>query len=153
MTRFDSDTIRLNIGCGSDILPGFVNSDIVAVPGVDVVCDLDVAPWPWPDGCAEVIHAMDVFEHLDKPLLFMTECHRILMPGGVLEIRVPDWRYENAWTDPTHKRGCTDLTFDYWCWGTELGDRHNAAYGGVWFHKRKGRLLGYDLAFSLEKKA
>ncbi|MBI4571568.1 MAG: hypothetical protein HY723_06420, partial [Chloroflexi bacterium] len=31
---------RLNVGCGDDLLPDYVNLDMAALPGVDVVHDL-----------------------------------------------------------------------------------------------------------------
>lgn len=45
-----------------------VNLDRVALPGIDVVHDLDVGPWPFEDGAASSIEAKDVFEHVnDSP--------------------------------------------------------------------------------------
>lgn len=120
--------MKLNLGCGTDLEDGFVNSDIVDLPGVDVVADLD-QPWPWPDGTAEYIVASHVFEHVDKPVLFMTEAHRVLQPGGILEIRVPHWKHPNAYTDPTHRRFCTEQTFHYWIQGTVLHDQFGPMYG------------------------
>lgn len=40
---------RLHVGCGNEVLPGWVNHDLVALPGVDVVQDLDSYPWPFDD--------------------------------------------------------------------------------------------------------
>ena len=36
---------KLNLGCGTRPLPWHVNVDIVQMPGVDVVCDLEKTPW------------------------------------------------------------------------------------------------------------
>lgn len=118
------DLARLNLGCGTDIDPGMVNADLVALPGVDVVCDLD-QPWPWKDATACYIKASHVFEHVADPVLFMSEAWRVLAPGGLLDIRVPYWRHIFAFTDPTHKRFCTEMTWDYWVPGQDL----HAAYG------------------------
>ena len=35
---------KLNIGCGRDIRPGFINLDLVAAPGVNVVHNIE---YPW----------------------------------------------------------------------------------------------------------
>lgn len=127
--------MRLNLGCGSEprLDDGTVNVDIVDLPTVDVVHDLDVAPWPWDDGSVQMIIAQDVFEHVAEPVRFMTESHRVLEAGGTLLIKSPHFRHEDAFTDPTHRRFCTEHTWDYWINGTELFKRHNAAYGGVSF--------------------
>lgn len=110
-----------------------MNVDRVALPEVDVVHDLDVLPWPWDDGVAEAIVAQDVFEHVADPIGFMTESHRILTTGGTLSIKSPHFRHQDAYTDPTHRRFCTEHTWDYWIPGTALHADSNAMYGGVSF--------------------
>jgi SAM-dependent methyltransferase len=126
--------LSLNLGCGSDRLDGFVNVDIAALPEVDVVHDLDVLPWPWKDGSVQQILAQDVFEHVANPIGFMTESHRVLEPGGLLTLKSPHWRHRDAFTDPTHRRFCTEHTWDYWIKDTHLYERHGRAYGGVAFN-------------------
>lgn len=125
--------MRLNLGCGTDLREGWVNVDRSAVPGVDVVHDLDRGPWPFQDGEADRILARDVFEHVNDPIMFMTECWRVLEPDGALFLKTPHWRHRDAYTDPTHRRYSTEATFDYWIPGTVLYHLHNAAYGGVAF--------------------
>lgn len=126
--------MRLNLGSGSTPRRrGMTNVDIVALPEVDVVHDLDVLPWPWDDASVQDITAQDVFEHVADPLGFMTESHRVLRMGGSLVLKSPHWRHQDAYTDPTHRRFCTEHTWDYWIRGTALYERHNPAYGGVAF--------------------
>ena len=126
--------MKLNLGAGSVIRDGWVNVDIAPLPGVDVVWDLDVAPWPWPDGAARAIEAKDIFEHLARPVQFMTEAHRVLRAGGQLHIRAPHWLSPDAWTDPTHRRAVTEHTWDFWIAnGNPHYEANNAAYGGVEF--------------------
>ena len=124
-----AEPFRLNLGCGKDIDPDAVNVDLVALPGVDVVTDLD-QPWPWKDATVDYIKASHVFEHVADPVRFMTEAHRVLAPGGVLDIRVPYYRHFFAFTDPTHRRFCTELTFDYWVPGTDLYEAYGDGMGG-----------------------
>ncbi len=146
--------LRLNLGCGSVLLPGYVNVDRAQLPGVEVVHDLDVGPWPWPDESAERIDARDVFEHVIDPVLFMTECWRVLQLGGTLRIHTPHWRFEDAYTDPTHRRFPTEHTFDYWIPDTTLYRANNAAYGGVAFEAVSARMDGgsMDLLFAKIEK-
>ena len=97
--------LRLNLGCGSRPVDGWVNVDRHAGPGVDVVHDLDVHPWPWPDGSAVVVRADHVIEHVGDVFGFMREAARVLAPRGVLELRYPYWRNPAAcWGNPDHKR-------------------------------------------------
>ena len=125
-----TDLIRLNLGCGPTILEDSVNVDIVPLPGVDVVTDLD-QPWPWPDETVGYILASHLFEHVIDPLLFMREAHRVLAADGTLDIRVPYYRHPFAFTDPTHRRFCTELTFDYWVPGKGLHEAYGAGFGSV----------------------
>lgn len=117
----------LNVGCGCHPLAGAVNLDLVPGPGVDVVHDLDT-PWPFDDGQFGHVLAVQVFEHVVDPLLFMAEAWRVLEPGGRLEVHVPHYRSPNAFTDPTHRRFCTIETFDYWIRGRPLNGTHGQAY-------------------------
>jgi predicted SAM-dependent methyltransferase len=57
-----SPGLRLHIGCGTNIRPGWVNIDCEArVPGV--VTDVDPAALPYPDATVSEIVAEHVFEH------------------------------------------------------------------------------------------
>lgn len=137
--------MRLNLGCGQGISDEFVNVDIVALPGVDVVADLD-QDWPWKGGSVEYILASHVFEHIERPVHFMAEAWRVLEDGGVLDIRVPYWRHSNSFTDPTHKRFCTERTFDYWIPGTSLHAQLGAGMGSppVVFAGLEAKLSKYE---------
>jgi SAM-dependent methyltransferase len=116
----------LLLGCGGqEARPGWVHHDRGMRPGVDVAHDLEVRPWPWADDSAEEIEARHVLEHLADCVGFMDECWRVLRPGGRLRVWVPDWRHENAWRDPTHKRCYHPDTFAYFdpetSWGQMFG--------------------------------
>lgn len=144
---------RVNLGCGLQPMAGWVNVDKAKLDGVDVVHDLDAAPWPWDDASVDEIQAIDVFEHVDDPLVFMNESARILKPGGVLRLRVPHWRDVNAYSDPTHRRFCTEQTFDYWITGTEFNVKYGAAYcnDGAGFAKVRIELEAGNLIVVLRR--
>ena len=97
--------LKLHLGCGSKILDGFVNVDILPSPGVNVQWDLNNRPWPWEDGSVIEIIAKDLVEHLEITLIkFMDECHRVLTPGGTVYIKTPDAAdIDLSFTDPTHR--------------------------------------------------
>ena len=129
--------MRLNLGCGRATLHGWTNVDIFDMPGVNVVWDLDRPPWPWDDSSIDEIRGIDIFEHVSDPILFMTECHRILRPGATLRLQTTYYQWVDAFTDPTHKRFPTEYTFDYWVAGTVLYEAQNMQMGGVEFVKVK----------------
>jgi len=116
---------KLNFGSGRDLRAGFTNLDLVDMPGVDIVHNANVFPYPIKTGFFDYIEARDILEHLDDVVKVMEELHRILKVGGELFIRVPDGRVPEAiWADPTHKRGFVPVSFDYFCPGTGSHDRY-----------------------------
>jgi predicted SAM-dependent methyltransferase len=92
-TRYRNATgLLLNLGCGHKGRPGWVNVDSSGFPGVDVVFDCRKR-LPFPDCSAQGIFTEHFVEHLDyteEVPCFLAECHRVLSPGGVLRIIVPD---------------------------------------------------------------
>lgn len=160
----ERDLIRINLGCGAATADEMLNVDILPGPGVDVVCDLDVAPWPWKDGAASYLFASHVFEHLREPVQFMAEAWRVLTEGGLLVIHTPGGGYVNelwiphidSFTDPTHLRHCTPATWDYWVPGRPLHKQYGAGFGSppVVFEIDKlalGHPTGQDLEVVLRK--
>lgn len=122
--------MRLNLGAGSQPEPTWTNVDAVALPGIDVVHDLDAAPWPFVDNSVERIKAFDIYEHVVNWRGFMAECHRILEPGGILFIHTAYYKNPSSFCDPDHKRFLTEQSFDYWVPGTYLNGRYGPAYSG-----------------------
>jgi SAM-dependent methyltransferase len=94
--------------------------DAVALPGVDVVHDVEKRPLPFEDGKFEEILCRDILEHVDY-IPLMGELHRILKAGGILRIRVPHFTSENNFVDPTHKHRFSIRTFEFFVKGSEIG--------------------------------
>ncbi len=99
--------LRLNVGCGHEVLPNFVNLDVRPVPGLALRAD--VLRLPFADASAHLIHAGSLLEHFDNPCLVLDELHRVLHPEGRLIVRVPALGTNSAHLDPTH-RFLADLT-------------------------------------------
>lgn len=57
--------------------------------GLDVTLGLAEC-LPYPDNTFDVVHTSHVFEHLEDPLLAAQEAWRVLKPGGLLFIEVPN---------------------------------------------------------------
>lgn len=81
----------LNLGCGNRYHPDWTNIDIVSRgPGV-IAHDLSQGI-PLPDASCDVVYHSHLLEHFpkDKALPFLRECYRVLKPGGIIRIAVPD---------------------------------------------------------------
>ena len=109
------EPIKLNLGCGNDYKPGWINCDTVATHNIkaDKYFDLEVFPWPFPDNHADEILLEQVMEHLPNTLGTINEIWRILKPGGIVRINVPYAKSDCAYQDPTHRKFFTEKTMDY----------------------------------------
>lgn len=83
--------LLINIGCGSVFHPAWVNID--TNPSDPSIRRWDVRyGLPFGDGGADVCYASHVLEHLtpDAAEQLLSECHRVLRPGGIVRVAVPD---------------------------------------------------------------
>jgi SAM-dependent methyltransferase len=103
----------LHIGSGSKVLAGANTVDILDLPGVDVVHDLDVFPWPYADNSFDLVFGHNVFEHLEDQIATMEEFWRILKPKGRVVLTVPYFRSVDAFTDSTHEHFFTSRSLNY----------------------------------------
>lgn len=99
--------MRLNLGSGPRRLDGYVNVDREQAAEPDQVWDLERTPWPWMSGTVDEIAATHVLEHIANFRGFVTECHRLLRPGGLFAVTVPHPNGDAFWGDPTHVRPVT----------------------------------------------
>lgn len=113
----------LNLGCGNTPKGNAVNHDrIKHRPEVDVAHDLNVLPWPFADESFDTIVARSVLEHLEIDLVAsLSECWRILRPRGHVFLKLPYWRSDVSYQDPTHRWFFTLKSFDQFDPDTERG--------------------------------
>jgi SAM-dependent methyltransferase len=118
--------IRINIGCGSNPTPGYENFDnsfsvwlanhpllsTALSPGISkqqrtfiLLAKTKQIRWadatkkiPLPAGSVEVVYSSHTLEHLDphEASRFLAEARRILVPGGVVRLVVPDFAQQIA---------------------------------------------------------
>jgi predicted SAM-dependent methyltransferase len=133
-------TLKLNLGCGSDIRPGYTNVD--KFPASKDVVQADLPVLPFPNNSAEEVVLSHVLEHFgfaDGELL-CREILRVLKPGGYALVEVPDiqWCMAQFLGSPEFN-GYTNPTFDYTThhrWGLYAqaiwGDQHNDGLYHKW---------------------
>jgi SAM-dependent methyltransferase len=86
-TGFPLGRWNLYIGGAGRIVDGYVNLDLLAVPGVDVVADAHHLPFP--DNLFQRVECDAVLEHVRRPEMVMRELERVLAPGGYLHLVTP----------------------------------------------------------------
>ncbi len=81
----------LNLGCGTNFHPQWTNIDFTST-GKDVIAHNLLNGIPAETASYDVIYHSHVLEHFpkDKAENFLRECFRVLKPGGLLRIAVPD---------------------------------------------------------------
>lgn len=78
---------NLYLGGAGRLVDGYVNLDIVAMPGVDVVADAERLPFG--DARFTRVECDAVLEHVLHPELVMAEIDRVLAPGGYAHVVTP----------------------------------------------------------------
>lgn len=87
-----SEPVKLNIGCGGKLWPGFVNIDAPSNwSGAKPDVEADIRDLPFPDGYADEAHAYHVIEHFQRweTEAVLAEWVRVLKPGGTLVLECP----------------------------------------------------------------
>ena len=118
--------LRLNLGCSDAHIPGWVNVDLT--PPCDQVADLSKA-WPWRISSVEAIKAWDILEHCPDKRHSMNQVHRVLRPGGQLDLFIPTTDGRGAFQDPTHQSWWTPNDLFYFCENFVEWQRFHVAYG------------------------
>ena len=124
---------KINAGCGTAPFAGWVNIDSnKELDNVDVYWDLSQG-LPLPDRSCSVIYSEHVLEHLNlqQGLLFLRDCQRALVPGGVLRTAMPSlddmveksasgrwhdqaWLHEPQWQFIASRAEMFNIMFRWW---------------------------------------
>ncbi|MDP2269816.1 MAG: methyltransferase domain-containing protein [Archangium sp.] len=164
---------RLNVGCGFDYRPGYVNVDMHQRHGPDVVADvLDLATFP--SGFYEELVAQDVLEHVARSDVrrALFEWNRVLAVGGQIFVRTtelgglvraleaPEHQgiYDQerliqnvfgtqAYQGDFHLSGFTEPLFRFYMWEAGFEVSSITLHQGVFLdaHARKLNDLGFEL--------
>jgi SAM-dependent methyltransferase len=122
----------LHLGSGKDFKPEHFNVDINGAWGPDAVLDIAASDTVGArveterfgaatieEGYFDGVIANDVLEHIPDLTAAMTNCLRLLRPGGCFYISVPYDLSLGAWQDPTHVRAFNENSWLYytdWHW-------------------------------------
>ncbi|MCK5617411.1 hypothetical protein KAR91_86915 [Candidatus Pacearchaeota archaeon] len=120
-----ADLVKLNLGCGKHAQKGFVNIDIVAYPGVDLVTDISSdLPNHFDPESIDEIYAKDVLEHLtrDNVVKALADWSLILKSGGIITLQFPDARKH---CEMLMSGGWDIDRFNYQFFGGQDGDPYN----------------------------
>lgn len=107
MTQYE----KIHLGCGVKYLPGWFHVDALALDHVDHVGRVEDLSFI-PDGSARLIYACHLLEHFGRKTYkdALAEWFRVLAPGGVLRIAVPDFEAAaRLYLSGTLPRGIEDV--------------------------------------------
>lgn len=84
---------KLQLGAGSNVLPGWLNTDFC--PGRDVLKVDATRPLPFADGSFRYVFSEHMIEHLtrDKGRIVLREVNRVLVSGSKLRISTPNFDF------------------------------------------------------------
>ena len=140
MQSDDPGTLRvLDVGCGPAKQSGATGIDQFALPGVDVVADLN-EDWPLADATFDRVVFRHSIVHLRSLEHALREARRVLVPGGQIEIVSPHFSSDNAFTDPTINFATGWRTMDYYC---ANGSMMYGYYGQLGLRIRERRIYLY----------
>lgn len=93
-----TNILKLNLGCGEKILPGFINVDKNSSYGGTGVCpdsifNIGKDKYPFDDNSVDVIFLCHVIEHLTlvEACFCLKESYRVLKKDGIVALAFPDF--------------------------------------------------------------
>jgi len=83
--------MKLHLGCGNKFIKGFTHIDIMNFPHIDIVNSVDRLPMIKDNSC-DLVYACHILEHFHRKIIvdILKEWLRVLKPGGILRLSVPD---------------------------------------------------------------
>lgn len=105
--------MKIDVGCGSRKRKGYIGSDIIKLPSVDIVFDMNIKHWPFRNNTFDEIIFDDVLEHSKDIITTLEEAYRVAKNRAIIKISVPHFSSDNMYTDPTHKVFFSSRSFNY----------------------------------------
>jgi len=85
-------SVQLHLGCWHRFIPGFVHIDLCDLPHIDYKTNIDSLPM-FEDGSVDLVyssHSLEYFDRVEAERV-LAEWYRVLKPGGLLRVAVPDF--------------------------------------------------------------
>ncbi len=108
---------KLQIGCGNNLLEGWLNADLR--PPLDGAIHLDATKqFPFEDSTFDYIFSEHMIEHINyqEGINMLSECYRILKPGGKIRISTPDLSF----LFELHKSSKSEVQSEYLKWSFDV---------------------------------
>jgi len=107
------EPVIIELGCGPKKKEGRIGIDIIDLPNVDIVADIEEGLPFLPDDSVDEIHCRSVFEHIENFENLLREVVRVLKRGGTAHVFVPHFSNPYYYSDHTHRRFFGLYTFYY----------------------------------------
>lgn len=103
--KYNISGAALDLGCGNGKTLLSLPNNFNEIHGVDILdilspeakakvkfssADLNFEKLPYPNNSIELVTAFQIIEHLENPFWVMREVYRVLRPGGIFMISVPN---------------------------------------------------------------
>jgi hypothetical protein len=105
--------LKLDLGCGMRPKAGHYGVDYADLPGVDIRASLEEPLTGLPDNSVGGVTTRHTMEHIVNVLPLLQEIHRVVVPGGTVDVEVPHFSNPYGFSDPTHVRFFGLYTFHY----------------------------------------
>jgi len=107
--------LRIDLGCGLNKKEGYLGVDILPLPGVDYIVDIEKGFNFLDDGTVDEYYSSHFLEHINNLEFVLSEVYRTLKKDGIFKIIVPHFTNPYYYSDYTHKRFFGLYSFDYFC--------------------------------------
>ncbi len=109
-------SLAVNVGCGYDHRPGWVNVDAGGACDPDIVAPVEVIDYYFEESSVDLLMARHLLEHLGSYQLkkAIEAIWHVMKPGGEVIVITPYGDHSSAWADPDHRRPFYPESFLYW---------------------------------------
>lgn len=108
-----NESLKIDLGCGPNKKEGYKGLDILPLPGVDFVLNLEEGFPILKDNSVDEFYTSHFLEHIQNLELILSEIYRTLKKDGICNIIVPHFSNPYYYSDYTHKRFFGLYSLDY----------------------------------------
>lgn len=109
----NKEGLKIDLGCGTNKKEGFMGMDVLPLPDVDYVINLEEGFSFIENDTVDEFYTSHFLEHIVNLELVLKEIHRTLKADGICKIIVPHFSNPYYYSDYTHKRFFGLYSFNY----------------------------------------